>query len=299
MTAAPEIIERFITAEDGLRLHLRDFNPHEHADNPASRLPVLCLPGLTRTAADFDDLATVLATDPARPRRVLAMNLRGRGLSDRDPNAANYNVLTEARDVATALDKLGIARTILVGSSRGGLVALTLPALNPALLAGIVFNDIGPVIEMGGLVRIAGYAGKIAQPHDFAHGAQILRSLFGAQFPDLVESDWTAWARRAWTVQDGKLSATCDPAVAASLGTLDPAKPFPPLWPAFDALPQVPLMVIRGEYSDLLSETTVSEMQVRRPGTTSLLVRSQGHTPLLAERDTIAAISTFAARCDG
>jgi pimeloyl-ACP methyl ester carboxylesterase len=226
------------------------------------------------------------------------MDSRGRGLSDSDPNPANYNVPMETRDVVAAMAALAIARVIVVGSSRGGLIALTLPALAPTLMAGIAFNDIGPVIDMAGLLRIAGYAGKIAQPRDFDHGAQILRVLFGAQFPALTLNDWSAWARRTWVKQDGTLNATCDPAVAASLGTLDPSKPLPPLWAAFDALPQVPLMVIRGEYSDLLSEATVAEMLARRPSTTSLLVRGQGHTPLLAERETIATISTFAARCD-
>jgi pimeloyl-ACP methyl ester carboxylesterase len=294
--AVPDIIERFITTDDGLRLHLRDTVPSE---TRTVHLPVLCLPGLTRTAADFDELSTALATDPVRPRRVLAMDSRGRGMSECDPNPANYNVLTETRDVVAAMAALSITRAIVVGSSRGGLIALTLPALTPTLMAGIVFNDIGPVIDMTGLLRIASYAGKIAQPRDFDHGAQILRALFGKQFPVLTVDDWNAWARRAWVVQDDLLSATCDPAVAASLGTLDPSKPLPPLWAAFDALPQVPLMVVRGEYSDLLSDTTVAEMLARRPGTTSLLVDGQGHTPLLAERDIIAAISAFAARCDG
>ncbi len=129
----PDIIERFITTDDGLRLHLRDTVPRKPADVAQVLLPVLCLPGLTRTAADFDELATALATDPARPRRVLAMDSRGRGLSERDPNPANYNVLMETRDVVAAMGALDIARAIIVGSSRGGLIALTLPALAPTL----------------------------------------------------------------------------------------------------------------------------------------------------------------------
>lgn len=298
MASGPEIVERFIVAEDGVRLHVRDVAPRP-TDRAPTSLPLLCLPGLTRTAEDFDVLAMALAIDPVRPRRVLAMDLRGRGLSDWDPNPANYNVLTEARDVVAVMAKLGIARAVLIGSSRGGLVALTLPALNPAFMAGVAFNDIGPVIDMKGLLRIAGYAGKMARPRDFAHGAQILRTLFGTQFPALSDKDWDLWARRSWRTQSGALSATCDPAVAASLGTLDPSTPFPPLWAAFDALPPVPLMVIRGEHSDLLSETTVAEMQARRPGTVGLVVRGQGHTPLLADQGTMLAISAFAAGCDG
>lgn len=288
------ITDRFVVAEDGLRLHLRDYTPVQET----AALPALCLPGLTRTAADFDVLARALSSDADRPRRVLAMDSRGRGLSDRDPEIARYNVVVEARDVVTAMDALGVARAIVIGSSRGGLVALTLPALRPGLLAGVVFNDIGPVLEMAGLLRIASYAGKVASPIDFTEGAATLKRLFGAQFPSLGDDEWLAWAQRNWTAENGRLVATSDPAVAASLGTLDPSRPLPAMWDAFDNLPAVPLMVIRGEHSDLLSPQTVEEMRHRRSDLTSVEVGGQGHTPLLADVATIGLIADFAARCD-
>lgn len=295
MTAI-DIVDRFVRAENGLRLHLRDYAPLL-ATAPGA-LPVLCLPGLTRTAEDFEAVARALSGDGARPRRVLAMDLRGRGLSDRDPNPANYAVPVEARDVITAMDALGIERTIVIGSSRGGLVTLTLAAMRPALLAGIAFNDIGPVLDMAGLVRIAGYAGKIPTPGNFAEGAEVLKALFGAQFPLLQPGDWLAWAHRSWVAKDGRLIATCDPAVAAGLSQLDPAQVAPALWGLFDKLPAVPLMVLRGEHSDLLSAATVAEMSERRPGLTSAIISGQGHTPLLADKPTIALIARFCARCD-
>jgi pimeloyl-ACP methyl ester carboxylesterase len=262
-------------------------------------LPVLCLPGLTRTAADFDAPARALSGDEKRPRRVLAMDLRGRGLSDRDANPANYAVPVEAQDVMSAVDALSIARAIVIGSSRGGLVTLTLAAMRPALLAGVVFNDIGPVIEMAGLVRIKGYAGKMPTPRDFAEGAQNLKALFGAQFPTLQPSDWRDWAHRNWSLDDGRLAATCDPAVAASLAQLDPQQAVQPLWELFDKLPAVPLMALRGEHSDLLAPETVDAMLARRPGMMSAIVPGQGHTPLLADAPTIALLRDFCARCDG
>lgn len=288
------ITDRFVVAEDGLRLHLRDYAPVQEM----AALPALCLPGLTRTAADFDVLARALSSDADRLRRVLAMDSRGRGLSDRDPEIARYNVAIEARDAVTAMDALGVARAVIVGSSRGGLVALTLPALRPDLLAGVVFNDIGPVLEMTGLLRIAGYAGKMAPPIDFTDGAAMLKRLFGDQFPALRDDEWLAWAQRSWTAENGRLVATCDPAVAASLGTLDPSKPLPAMWEAFDNLPAVPLMVFRGEHSDLLSPRTVEEMRRRRSDLASVEVAGQGHTPLLADVATIGLIADFAARCD-
>lgn len=290
-----EITDRFIAAEDGLRLHLRDYAPMRPATGV---LPVLCLPGLTRTAADFDVLARALSGDEERPRRVLAMDLRGRGLSDRDPNPANYAVPVEARDVTNTMDALGVPQAIVFGSSRGGLVALTLAAMRPALLAGVAFNDIGPVIEMAGLVRIAGYAGKLAQPGDFAEAAQMLARLFARQFPRLTPDDWLAWAHRTWRAEGGRLALSYDTAIAQSLGEVDPAKPPPALWQLFDALPDVPLMVVRGEHTDLLSAETVAEMLRRRPGLTAVTVASEGHTPLLADTPTIALLRDFCARCD-
>lgn len=291
-----QITDRFVVAEDGLRLHVRDYAPAALADG---RLPVLYLPGLTRTVMDFDVPARALAGEHAAPRRVLAMDSRGRGLSDRDPDASHYNVVTEARDVLSAMDALGIGRTIVIGSSRGGLVTLTLSALRPGLLAGVVFNDIGPVLEMTGLLRIAGYAGSPAQPGNFNEGAAILQRLFGTQFPALGGDDWQAWARRTWTeAADGRLKPTYDAAVAASLGTLDPNQPLPALWEAFEALPAVPLMVIRGEHSDLLSPETVAGMLQRRPDMDSVTIAGQGHTPLLADQATIGRLRDFAARCD-
>jgi pimeloyl-ACP methyl ester carboxylesterase len=291
-----DIIDRFIGAEDGLKLHLRDYAPTRPADGA---LPVLCLPGLTRTAEDFDTLARALTGDNERPRRVLAMDSRGRGLSDRDPNPANYAVPIEARDVTTAADSLGVSHAIVIGSSRGGLVALTLAAMRPSLLAGVAFNDIGPVIEMAGLIRIASYAGKMPTPRDHAEGATALKALFGTQFPALRPDEWQEWSRRNWTLRDGQLAATCDPAVALSLASLDPAQPLPALWELFDKLPTVPLMVLRGEHSDLLSAETVAEMLERRGDATSAVIAGQGHTPLLADAPTIALLTAFCARCDG
>jgi pimeloyl-ACP methyl ester carboxylesterase len=194
---------------------------------------------------------------------------------------------------------LGVPRAIVIGSSRGGLVALTLAAMRPDILAGVAFNDIGPVIEMAGLLRIAGYAGKMAQPRDLDDGARMLKRLFAAQFPALGAGDWLAWARRTWSGRAGELTATCDPAVAAGLKDLDPAKPLPALWELFDALPPVPLMVLRGEHSDLLSPATVAQMLARRPDMTAATIAGEGHTPLLADAPAIALLKDFAARCDG
>jgi pimeloyl-ACP methyl ester carboxylesterase len=281
-----------VTARDGLRLHLR-----EYGDRTAAGLPVVCLPGLARTAADFDALATALAGDPQRPRRVLALDYRGRGLSDHDPNPDNYSIPVELDDVLSVLTARAVASAVFVGTSRGGLIVMALAALRPGVIAGAVLNDIGPVLEPQGLMRIKGYVGQLPVPRDFAHGAEILRGLFASQFPRLGDADWLASAQRMWRQDGDRLILTYDPRLARALAAFDPAHPMPTMWPQFDALASVPLMVIRGGNSDLLSAATVEAMRTRRQAMTVLEIPDQGHAPLLAEADTIARIADFVAAC--
>jgi pimeloyl-ACP methyl ester carboxylesterase len=291
MSTAP-VSDHWVTARDGLRLHVR-----EHGERTAPGLPVVCLPGLARTTQDFEALAGALAGDPRRPRRVLALDYRGRGLSDHDPNPDNYAIPVELEDVLSVLTARGVASAVFVGTSRGGLILMALAAARPGAIAGAILNDIGPVIETKGLMRIKGYVGKLPQPLGFEDGAEILRRLFGGQFPRLGDADWLAAARRTWREQNGRLVLTYDPALARALAAVDPDHPLPPLWPQFDALAAVPLMVIRGANSDLLSAATVEAMRARRRAMSVVEVPDQGHAPLLAEADTIARIADFVAQC--
>jgi pimeloyl-ACP methyl ester carboxylesterase len=285
--------DRFVTAQDGLKLHVRDYG-----DRTALGLPVVCLPGLARTAADFEDLARALVDDQKAPRRVLALDYRGRGLSDYDRNPENYTIPVELADVLAVLTVCGISRAIFVGTSRGGLLTMALAAQCPTVIAGAVLNDIGPVIELKGLMRIKSYVGKLPQPRSFEDGAELLRRLFDAQFTALSKAAWLAWAQRTWRLQDGRLVPSCDPQISRALAQIDPEHPLPPSWPQFDALAAVPLMVIRGANSDVLSEATVASMRSRRPDATFMNIPDQGHAPLLAEGDTIAAIAAFVSKCE-
>jgi pimeloyl-ACP methyl ester carboxylesterase len=287
------VADHYVTAQDGLRLHVR-----EHGERIAPGLPVVCLPGLARTTADFDPLAAALAGDAEHPRRVLALDYRGRGLSDYDRDPANYSVAIELADLIAVLTVRAVERAVFVGTSRGGLIAMMLAAKQPAVIAGVVLNDIGPVIEPQGLMRIKSYVGKLPQPRDLADGADILRGLSGAQFPRLDASDWLASAQRTWREHDGRLVPTYDPRLAQTLAAFDPEQPLPACWPQFDALAHVPMMVIRGANSDILSAATLDTMRSRRRETTVVEVPGQGHAPLLAEPETIARIAAFIADCD-
>jgi pimeloyl-ACP methyl ester carboxylesterase len=290
MTAA---ISRFVTAPDGLRLHVR-----EYGGSRAGRLPVVCLPGLTRTTGDFDILAAALATDAAIPRRVLALDYRGRGLSDYDPNPKNYALPVELADVIAVLDACRAAPAVVVGTSRGGLLAMMLAAARPQAIAGAVLNDIGPVLEAKGLKRIKEYVGKLPEPSSFEEGAAILRHVADGQFPNLSAADWLAAAKRAWREKDGRLVLTYDTALAHNLAAITFDQPLPTMWPQFDALAQKPVLTVRGANSDLLSAETVEAMQARHPAMEVLVVPDQGHAPLLTEPEIIASIARFAEKCD-
>ncbi|MBI2712852.1 MAG: alpha/beta hydrolase [Rhizobiales bacterium] len=282
----------FISAPDGLRLHARS-----HGRRSAPALPVLCLPGLARTADDFDALAEALAHDAACPRRVIALDYRGRGQSAYDRNPANYSFPVELADVLAAATALDCLPAIIVGTSRGGILAMLLAALRPSAIAGCVLNDIGPVIEPKGLLRIKGYVGKLPQPRSFEEAAEILRRLFDHQFPKLTPDDWLAAAHRTFKQEDGRLVPTYDVNLAKTMQGIDFERPLPPLWAQFDALSAVPLMAIRGANSDLLSAATVEAMRAHHPALETLEVPDQGHAPLLAEADVIGRIADFIGRC--
>jgi pimeloyl-ACP methyl ester carboxylesterase len=281
----------FVTAQDGLRLHVRTYGAR------ASRvLPVVCLPGLTRTAADFDTLAVALSNDRERP--VLALDYRGRGKSDYDRRPANYNLQVELADVLCVLTALGIGRAAFVGTSRGGILTMLLAVARPAAIAGCVLNDIGPVIDPKGLMRIKGYVGKLPQPASFNEAADGLRRRFGDQFPKWSDDDWLAFARRTFKEAGGRLVPDYDVKLATILEGVSPERPLPPLWKEFDALAGLPVMVVRGTNSDILSAATVEAMRERRRALEVVEVADEGHAPWLADPHTLSRIAAFVASCD-
>lgn len=282
----------FVTAPDGLKLHVR-----EYGTRAAPGLPVVCLPGFTRTAADFAALAPALANGPPR-RRVIAIDSRGRGRSDYDRNAENYNLVVELGDVWSVLVALAIAPAVVVGTSRGGLLAMLLGAAHPTTIAGVVLNDVGPVIEPKGVARIKSLIGKMPTPRNFEEGADILRRLMSAQFPGMTADQWLGYARGTWQTKNGGLAPSYDVRLAQVFAGFDIERPLPALWNEFDALARVPMLVIRGTNSDLLSAETVAAMQARRSKLESIQVPDQGHAPLLEGEDILFRIARFVEACE-
>jgi pimeloyl-ACP methyl ester carboxylesterase len=278
---------------DGLRLHVRDWRPVD-----AHGAAVVCLPGFARTLEDFGELAEHLSSEPGGERRVVAISARGRGLSDRDPDPTRYQVSVEAADALSALDALSIAEALMVGTSRGGLQAMTIAALRPGALKAVVLNDIGPMIDPLGLVRIRAMLQDRGPPRDWEDAAGRLSRFHGERFPALDLADFDRWARRVWREGPRGLEPAYDPALADAFAAIDLEKPPPPLWPLFDALKAIPLMVIRGEHSDILSAATLAELSARRPDAAVRIVPGQGHAPLLADHPTLDAIAAFLRSAD-
>jgi pimeloyl-ACP methyl ester carboxylesterase len=286
-------VSHFAIAPDGLRLHYLEYGSRL---DPGA--PVVCLPGLARTAEDFDRLAHVLAV-PAngQKRRILALDYRGRGRSAWDPDWTHYNLNTEHEDILATLAAAEVTNAIFIGTSRGGLHVMVLAAVRPSLIRGAVINDIGPVIERAGLMRIKNYVGKLPPSASWKDAVDHLRKSAGAHFTNVAEVDWEIFARLTFTEDNGQFRLRYDPALARTFETISADSPLPDLWPQFEALANVPVLGIRGNNSDLLSPATFTDMGKRHPAFEMHVVKGQGHAPLLLDIPTISVIVDFIARC--
>lgn len=276
---------------DGLKLHALSAG-----SSAGNRLPVICLPGISRTAEDFRTLLKAFAKDDKHSRQALALDSRGRGLSARDRNPANYSVPIELGDLMTFLHEMKIERAIFIGTSRGGILTMALASIMPRTIAGAILNDVGPKLEMAGLLRIKGYVGKMPPPKSWREAVANLKQIMGAHFPAFDEHDWEAYARRTW---DDRFDPRSDPAISAAFDGVDAATPPPVMWPQFEALAAAaPVLVLRGEHSDLLSRETVSGMRRCGSRVEAIEIAGQGHAPAIERSEIIRPLVRFAERCD-
>ncbi len=292
--AAPPPRDMTYVGTDGLTLFARDYG-----DRLSPWLPVVCLAGLTRNSRDFHELAVFLAGHHQRPRRVVAFDYRGRGRSQWDNDARHYNPLTELNDVLDGMARLGIARAAVVGTSRGGIIGMLMGVARPQSIAALVLNDIGPAIEARGLARIKSYVGGTPIPDDWADAARIQRRLHGGQFTAMDETDWEVFARLTYRDDDGRPVSDYDPALAHTLRGIELDQPVPTMWDEFRALQAIPILVLRGENSDLLSPETVAAMRAAHPRLDDLVIADEGHAPLLRPGALFNRIAAFIADAEG
>jgi pimeloyl-ACP methyl ester carboxylesterase len=278
--------DRHFASADGLRLYYRDYPAAV-----AGRLPVLCLPGLTRNCRDFE--GTALRLQPMR--RVLTPDLRGRGRSQYDPQWRNYHPGTYLDDLARLLRDAGVERAILLGTSLGGILSMLIAATAPQVPAAVILNDIGPEVAPEGMRRIAGYVGRHAPVASWEEAAAQMRAMYGVAMPDALDEDWMAFARRSYTEVDGTPRLDVDPAVGEAVRAA-PSSGAPDLWPVYAALGPLPVLAIRGELSDVLSAATLERMAREKPDLERLTVPRRGHPPLLDEPGCVAAIDAFLGR---
>ncbi|ABC62668.1 alpha/beta fold hydrolase [Erythrobacter litoralis] len=279
--------DRFWESEDGLTLHYRDYPGDD------TRLPALCLHGLTRNARDSGELAARIAPQ----RRVLVPDMRGRGDSDYAKDSASYNPPQYVADLERLLAGQGIARFIAIGTSLGGLMTMLMAAENATRIAGAVLNDIGPVIEADGIEKIRTYVGQGRSFDTWVQAARALKDVHGEAHPTFQLEDWLAMAKRVMVLgQGGRISFDYDMAVADPFNAADSNAAPPDMWPAFEALAQAPLLLVRGDRSNLLSAASVAEMQKRAADMQVVTIADTGHAPLLTEPPALAAIDAFLER---
>jgi pimeloyl-ACP methyl ester carboxylesterase len=280
---------RPIPTRDGLNLFLREYPP----TGEVRGLPVLCLHGLTRNSADFEGIAPGIA---AQGRRVLALDIRGRGWSDRDPDPTRYRPDIYAQDVLDALDTLGIARAVFIGTSMGGLITMLVAVHAPARVAAAVLNDVGPELNPAGLARIVNYVGKAEPVRSWDEMAALVKASQGIAFPDADDAFWQTFARRvAQQLPDGSIALAYDPAIAKAFARPQPVPP-PSMIPLFEALAKMPVLVIRGALSDVLSPEGVAVMRNIKPDLETAEVPRVGHAPTLEEPEARNALAAFLAR---
>ena len=283
--------DRFWWSNDGIRLHARDYAPRDAAA-AAGRPTILCLPGLTRNARDFDTLAARLSAE----WRVVVINFRGRGESGYAKDSMSYVPLIYVQDVEKLLGELGIDHYVAIGTSLGGIVAMLLAGTGHGRMAGAVLNDVGPEVEPAGLSRIRSYVGRASTWPTWMHAARALADANGDVFPAYQITDWLGMAKRLYRLTgSGRIVLDYDPKIAEPL-KVPGNEAGPDMWRALDRLKGVPVLVVRAERSDILSPAVAEQMVARLGDATLVTVPGVGHAPTLEESEAVTAIVVLLAQ---
>lgn len=285
--------ERRWKSSDGLDLFARDYAPGPGVARP----PIIAIHGLTRNSADFGALAPLLAQSG---RRVLAVDVRGRGLSDRAPDPMTYRPDVYAADVLALMEQAAIDRAVFVGTSMGGLITMALTALRPRAVVAAILNDIGPEVAPEGLARIAAYSGQPVEIDSWADAAAYAKRINAVAFPHYSDADWDAFARRIFRQHpDGEIGLDYDADISVPIRAAGAKALVPNLWPMFRRLAKTrPTLLVRGGASDLLSPAIAAKMRKTAPAMAYVEVPGVGHAPMLDEPEAKAAIFEFLAELD-
>lgn len=280
--------EHVFRSEDDIPLYCRDYG--SAGTGPT---PVLCLAGLTRNSKEFDPVASHLSAT----RRVLSLDLRGRGRSGYDPNWRNYNPIIYVRDIISLLAVLGIPRVVILGTSLGGLCAMGLGAAAPRLLGGVILNDVGPVLDPNGIARIADYVGRDVRMPDLPTAAAALKQQFAAAYPARDDAFWFNLADAIFVADpvNGDFRLDYDLRIGDALREQTKDGATPDLWPLYRTLAKLPVLAVRGALSDVLDAETFDRMAAEKPDLVRLLIPNVGHTPIPQEEPFLSALDRFVA----
>ena len=281
----PKYRDRFWNSPEGLKLHYRDY------DGPLEGPPILCLPGLTRNHRDFEPVAAAFAGK----HRVIAVDFRGRGMSDFDPDPSRYEPHTYVKDVLKLLDQLGIADAIFVGTSLGGIVTMLLASIEPERIAAALLNDIGPELETTGLDRIRAYVAKGVDFPDYAAAAKGYSEGMADVYPQWDEAMWEVFARRVLHEGGKGVRSNYDLRIGENVVAGSDSAPMD-AWHLLDGLKDTPVTILRGERSDLFSERVARRMIEHLPHAKLVTVPNVGHAPSFDEPESIDALRALIAR---
>lgn len=278
-----EYIDIDYTSSDGLKLYARDYNA-------SAQQTIICIPGLTRNSKDYVDFCDYFSGQ----YRVIAVDLRGRGRSQYDDNVINYNPLTYAQDILQLIHCFDLSDVILVGTSLGGLVSMILANLAPNVVKGIVLNDIGPEINPVGVDRIKSYVGKASVFHSWADAVASVRSVHDSELPGMTDAQWLSFTKGLMNEDEfGAITFAYDIKIAQWVNDTDDSPKQADLWPQFDNMLDVPLLVIRGAHSDILHKQCVDKMLSKHHNMQYCEIEHRGHTPMLNEPQSIAILDDF------
>ena len=278
--------DEYFTNPDGLKQHYRDYNIAS-GDAPV----ILCMPGLTRNAKDFEYIA-----DHLKDRcRLICVEQRGRGLSEWDPDPSRYSPVTYVGDMMALLSHLGLDQIITLGTSLGGLMTIMMNAMHPGVLKAAIINDIGPEIDPAGIERIKSYVGIGTPPETWAEAIEGVKNANPGVYPNFTDEDWLNYARTLYDDVDGKPVSQYDPAIRNNFDANDDQS-APDLWPLFQQMHRLPMVVLRGEISDILAAGTLQRMADEHPDLVPVTVPGVGHVPLMNEKIVQDAIDGLIAR---